>query len=112
MKRALFLMIGCLVGLVMIANPITKEEAQQKAVQFLSKKQSNRALAPRLKPVSLHKNKHCNKIKKLSHQRVFYLRKSIIRTGCTQPHLKGNKLSGGTKSRKDYRNIKTYNYSD
>jgi hypothetical protein len=26
MKRALFLMIGCLVGLVMIANPITKEE--------------------------------------------------------------------------------------
>ena len=53
MKRALFLMIGCLVGLVMIANPITKEEAQQKAVQFLSKKQSNRALAPRLKPVSL-----------------------------------------------------------
>ena len=37
----------------MIANPITKEEAQQKAVQFLSKKQSNRALAPRLKPVSL-----------------------------------------------------------
>jgi len=53
MKRALFLMIGCLVGLVMIANPITKEAAQQKAVQFLSKKQSNRALAPRLKPVSL-----------------------------------------------------------
>ena len=53
MKRALFLMIGCLVGQLMIANPITKEEAQQKAVQFLSKKQSNRALAPRLKPVSL-----------------------------------------------------------
>ena len=53
MKRALFLMIGCLVGQLMIANPITKEAAQQKAVQFLSKKQSNRALAPRLKPVSL-----------------------------------------------------------
>ena len=94
MKRALFLMIGCLVGLVMIANPITKKEAQQKAVQFLSKKQSNRALAPRLKPVSLHKDKHCNKIEELSHKRIFYLRKCIVRACCRKSHLECKKLTG------------------
>ncbi len=54
MKRSLFVIIGLTFAILLMANPVTKEAALQKARQFLSEKQGDVAASRSMRPVELN----------------------------------------------------------
>lgn len=53
MKRSAFVVVGLLIGMVLMAAPVSKDEARQKAQQFLSRHSGNEAAARGMQQVKL-----------------------------------------------------------